>query len=81
MPKDEVRRWLDERCGRLVNVETRVSNDTAPPLLNEGTLSKQPSPTANASVYQVGGVSYNLHSGRRGCSHTKRASRAARNDL
>jgi hypothetical protein len=60
MLKDEVRKWLDERCGRVLNVETRVINDAAPPLRNEGSLSKQPSQTADASVYHVGSVSYNL---------------------
>lgn len=60
MAKDEVQQWLDERCGRVVSVETRVINDADPPLLNEGALTKQSAPPTEGSVYEVGSVSYNL---------------------
>ncbi|MGA7418281.1 MAG: hypothetical protein WBW80_09825 [Acidimicrobiales bacterium] len=70
-PKDDVREWLDTRCGRHVSVETQMVNATVAPLVNEGPLSKwgtlnpeivdaSEEPIHFRDLYQVGAASYNL---------------------
>ena len=70
-PKDQAREWLDQRCGRHVQVETYYVNSAAPPLVNAGPLTRQrktaleTAETRERSVpmvdlYQVGTISYNL---------------------
>ena len=70
-PKDRARRWLAERSGRTVHVETRFVNSTANPLTNTGLLRCQPAMNLEDARdpkelpdtqdrYEVGTVSYNL---------------------
>ena len=69
-PKDEVREWLDTRCGRPVQVETHLGIATEGPTVSSGPLTKHhvSHPDADASdrsapvvdLYEVGTVSYNL---------------------
>lgn len=70
-PKDQAGKWLDQRCGRRVHVETSFVHSTQAPLVNAGLLSRHhgadpesAAPPAGPShswhLYQVGTVSYNL---------------------
>jgi hypothetical protein len=70
-PKDEAREWLDQRCGRVVHVETHLDGATTSPLVREGPLTKRRTlnpEVGNASeenvsvrdLYEVGTASYNL---------------------
>jgi hypothetical protein len=70
-PQDQVREWLDQRCGRRVHIETHYVNSAAPPLVNAGPLTRQrktalgtaetrEGSVAMVDLYQVGTISYNL---------------------
>lgn len=70
-PRDQAREWLDQRCGRHVQVETTFVHSSQSPLVNAGLLTRQhgadrgsgallADPSPSGQMYQVGTVSYNL---------------------
>jgi hypothetical protein len=69
--KKQAREWLDQRCGLTVQVETRIVNSAATPLVNAGPLSRHSEANRQTEgsqedaptlwdLYRVGSVSYNL---------------------
>ena len=69
-PKDQAREWLDQRCGRHVQVETYYVDSAAPPLVNAGPLTRQRKTAlrrrkrralcADGGPVSGGDISYNL---------------------